>query len=97
MGGMLFSPRRPDRADYRIAWLSVAGKWRRLGVGRVLVQHACDLVDPPAMMTVVTFGEDIEPGRPARSLYERLGFRPAESQPPGADGGSRQLFRRVWQ
>jgi ribosomal protein S18 acetylase RimI-like enzyme len=41
IGGMLFSPRRPDRPEYRIGWLAVAERWRCRGVGRLLVEHAC--------------------------------------------------------
>ena len=93
-GGMLFSPRRSDRPEYRIGWLSVAERCRRHGVGLLLVQHAIDLVEPPAVMIVDTFGEDVEPGRPARRLYERMGFHPAELPHVGAEGGSRQLYRR---
>jgi len=94
VGGMLFSPCRPDRPEYRISWLSVAERCRRGGVGRLLVQHAFILVEPPAVLAVGTFGEDLQPGRPARQLYERMGFHPAELLPPGRDGGSRQVYRR---
>jgi GNAT superfamily N-acetyltransferase len=72
----------------------VAEPWRRRGVGRLLVEHALSLGEPPATVTVETFGVDVEPGRPARRLYERLGFRPAEALPPGPEGGARQLYRR---
>src|SRR5258708_9400301 len=40
MGGMLFSPCRPNRPKYRIGWLALADRWRRRGVGRRLVEHA---------------------------------------------------------
>src|SRR6266851_1229552 len=46
MGGMLFSPRRPDRLEYRIGWLTVAERWRRRGIGRLLVEHAVSLIVP---------------------------------------------------
>ncbi len=94
VGGMLFSPGRSDRPEYRIGWLSVAERCRRHGVGRLLVEHAFGLVKPPAVMTVETFGEEVEPGWPARRLYERMGFHPAELLPPGPEGGSRQTYRR---
>jgi GNAT superfamily N-acetyltransferase len=96
LGGLLFSPARPDRPEYRIGWLSVAERSRRLGVGTALVRRVFELVVPPATLSVITFGEDIEPGRAARRFYERLGFRAAEAAPNGPEGGSRQVFRRAF-
>jgi GNAT superfamily N-acetyltransferase len=95
-GGILFSPGRPDRPENRIGWLSVAASWRRQGVGRRLVEHVFGLVAAPAVLAVVTFGEETEEGRPARKFYERLGFQPAEPAPRGPEGGSRQVYRRVF-
>src|SRR5919199_1654030 len=57
-------------------------------------RHAFALVAPPATLSVVTFGEDVEPGRAARRFCERLGFRAAEAAPDGPEGGSRQVYRR---
>jgi ribosomal protein S18 acetylase RimI-like enzyme len=94
LGGLLFSRARPDRPEYRITWLVVAERGRRCGVGTALIRHAFGLIAPPATLTVVTFGEDIEPGRAARRFYERMGFQAAESAPNGPEGGSRQVFRR---
>jgi GNAT superfamily N-acetyltransferase len=93
MGGLAFSARRPL---YRIGWLSVAARWRRAGVGRMLVESMLEQIQPPAEVLVTTFGEDIEAGRPARALYESLGFHAAEPAPIGPEGGSRQIFRRVF-
>jgi ribosomal protein S18 acetylase RimI-like enzyme len=89
-GGLLFSPRPPR---HTIGWLAVARRWRRQGVGRMLVGHACGLVQPPAELVVITFGEDNAAGQPARRFYRRLGFQPAEQAPAGPEGGSRQVFR----
>ncbi len=94
LGGLLFSPRRADWAEYRIGWLSVAERWRRRGVAQRLVEHTFTLVERPATLAVVTFGEAVEPGRAARRFYERLGFVAAEEAPPGPEGGARQVFRR---
>lgn len=94
LGGVLFSPARPDRPEYRIGWLAVAERSRRLGVGTALVEHVFGLVAPPAILSVVTFGEDIEAGRAARRFYEQMGFRAAEAAPIGPEGGSRQVYRR---
>jgi GNAT superfamily N-acetyltransferase len=93
MGGMLFSPRRPNRPKYRIGWLAVAERWRRRGVGRRLVEHAFRQVRRPATISVVTFGDDVDSGKPARLLYERIGFSPAELAPIGPKRGSRQVYR----
>ena len=93
MGGMLFSPGRPNRPKYRIGWLAVAERWRRRGVGRRLVEHALRQVKRPATISVVTFGDDVDSGKPARLLYERIGFSPAELAPIGPEGGSRRVYR----
>ena len=92
IGGLLFSSHRPI---YRIGWLAVATGWRGQGVGELLVRHVLALVQPPAEVGVVTFGEDFAAGRPARRFYERLGFVAAELTSPGPDGGSRQVYRLV--
>jgi GNAT superfamily N-acetyltransferase len=94
LGAMLFSLARPERPEDRIVWLAVAARGRRRGIGTLLGEHACGLVASPGVLSVVTFGEDNVPGRPARRLYERLGFQPAEAAPNGPEGGSRQVFRR---
>jgi GNAT superfamily N-acetyltransferase len=94
LGGLLLSPARPDRPEYRIGLLVVGRAWRRHGIGRLLVEHALGLVEPLASVSVVTFGDDSEAGRVAGRFYERLGFRPAGPVPPGPEGGSRRVFRR---
>jgi len=91
MGGLLFSPHPPR---YTIGWLAVAAAWRRQGVGQALLIYVCGLVVPPAEMDVTTFGQDNVAGRPARLLYQRLGFHAAELAPRGPEGESRQVFRR---
>lgn len=90
LGGLLFSAKPPQ---YRIGWLAVAEGCRRQGVGSLLVAHALSLVEPPAEVTVTTFGEDNPAGHPARRLYERFGFEPAELASNGPEDGTRQLFR----
>lgn len=89
-GGILFHARPPE---YRIGWLSVAGKWRRQGVGTLLVKHLLSLVEPPAEVIVKTFQEGVEAGRPARQFYEKLGFRPAEQVAVGPGRQPCQVFR----
>ncbi len=92
MGAILFSAKHAP--SYSINWLSVAQRRRRLGVGRRLVRHVFALVRPPAHISVITFGEDIAAGQPARRFYEQMGFVAAERAPAGPEGGSRQVFRR---
>lgn len=41
--------------------------------------------------------EDIAAGQPAWRFYEQLGFSAADPAPNGPDGGSRQVFRRVFE
>jgi predicted N-acetyltransferase YhbS len=51
--GLLFSTRH--HPVNQIGWLAVSEKWRRFGVGKALVMHACGLVSPPAEVIVTTF------------------------------------------
>lgn len=90
LGGLLWSAHPPR---YRIGWLAVTTHVRRHGVGRQLVAVALDWVVLPAIVEVVTFGDDNREGLPARRFYLALGFVPAEAAPPGPEGGSRELFR----
>jgi GNAT superfamily N-acetyltransferase len=90
LGGLLFSPHPPL---YRISWLAVTEHARHQGHGARLLQHALVQVTPPATISVVTFGADNPAGAPARILYTRFGFTPAEMTTPGVDGSSRQVFR----
>jgi ribosomal protein S18 acetylase RimI-like enzyme len=92
MGALLFSATHAPH--YKIGWLAVALRWRRRGVAHALVLHCFRLVRPPAELSVVTFGEDNLAGRPARQLYERLGFQAKEAAPNGPEGGTRQVFLR---
>ena len=89
-GGLLFSAHPPD---YRLGWFAVAARARRRGVGRRLASHALGLCARPARVSVVTWGEDVAWGQPARRFYESLGFRSAEMTEPAADGTTRQVYR----
>ncbi len=92
MGALLFSATHAPH--YTIGWLAVAQRWQRQGVAQMLVEHCFRLIQPPAELSVVTFGADTLAGRPARRFYERMGFQAAEAAPNGPEGGSRQVFRR---
>jgi GNAT superfamily N-acetyltransferase len=90
LGGLLFSHHRPPHYDIR--WLVVTADRRGAGVGEELVAHAVRAwVQPPAVVSVVTFGPD-HPGARSRRFYTRLGFDPVEAVEPGPEGGSRQRF-----
>jgi GNAT superfamily N-acetyltransferase len=91
-GALLFSATRAP--DYRIGWLAVAQRWRRSGIAQALVEHCFGLIQPPAELSVITFGEDNLAGRPARRFYEHMGFHSAEAAPNGPEGGTRRVYRR---
>lgn len=94
LGGILISTK--DAPRYKIGWLAVSAHARGNGAATVLVQHVLDLFQTPAEVSVVTFGEDMEGGLPARKLYEKFGFVPQEENlPDGPEGGSRQLYKLV--
>jgi GNAT superfamily N-acetyltransferase len=92
MGALLFSANHAPH--YTIGWLAVGQRWRRQGAARALVERCFRLIQPPAELSVVTFGEDTVAGRPARRFYERMGFQAAETAQNGPEGGTRQIFRR---
>jgi len=92
LGALLFSARHAPH--YKISWLAVAQRWRRQGVAHALVEHCFQLIQPPAELSVVTFGADNAAGRAARQFYQRLGFHAAETAPDGPEGGTRQVYRR---
>lgn len=93
-GAIMFSPSPPE---YKIGWLAVAGRWRRRGVGRLLVEHVLAQVVPPASVRVITFSEGEPEGLPARFFYESMGFRPAGVQPTsGPRGGPAQIYLRCF-
>jgi len=91
LGGLLFST--SGAPAYRIGWLAVAERARRLGIGRRLVERALALVASPATVEVITFAGEQAGGEAARQLYTSMGFVPAEltRQPPGDE--PRQVFR----
>lgn len=94
LGGLLVSAKPPT---CHLQWLVVSEQTRGQGVGRALVNEAIRRFAPkPGTIEVVTFGAE-HPGADtsgARVFYERLGFTPAETAPPGPEGGSRQVYRK---
>jgi ribosomal protein S18 acetylase RimI-like enzyme len=92
LGAILFSATHAPH--YKINWLAVSKRRRRRGVARALVEHCFALIQPPAVLSLVTFGPDNQAGWPARQFYERMGFHSAEAAPNGPEGGTRQVYRR---
>jgi len=89
LAGLLFSMHPPQ---YKIGWLTVAERVRRRGFGRCLLEHALTRIEPPAEVSVVTFGPDNPEGEGARRFYEALGFTARELADPGPEGEGRQVF-----
>ena len=57
-----------------IRWLAVRRAARGRGVGRLLVEAAIVRMSAALTISLDTFREDLAEGRPARRLYERMGF-----------------------
>lgn len=88
VGAALLSPE--DR-PHHIHWLAVRSDQRRRGVGHTLLSAILERW-PTGPIEVVTFDRHAPGGEPARSLYERFGFRCAGAAEPAPDGGKRDLF-----
>jgi len=94
LGGILISTK--NAPSYKIGWLAVSERARKRGTASALMKHVLEQFQSPAEVSVVTFGEDVEGGLPARRLYEKFGFAPQEEPVPnGTEGGSRQLFKLI--
>jgi len=87
LGGMLLGGAAPEGW---IRWLAVRSSARGRGLGHVLVAEAIRRFSGFATVSLDTFREDNEGGRPARRLYERMGFNPGPLI--GADGVLRQRY-----
>lgn len=94
LGGILISTK--NAPSYKIGWLAVSERARNKGAASALMKHVLEIFQSPAEVLVVTFGEDVEGGLPARRLYEKFGFMPQEEPVSnGPEGGSRQLFKLI--
>ncbi|MCR8645544.1 GNAT family N-acetyltransferase [Paenibacillus sp. N1-5-1-14] len=92
LGAMLFNTAHAP--TFKIGWLAVSSQAKKTGVATALMDHVMQLISPPAEVTVITFGEDIPDGQPARRLYQKFGFLPIDEPiPNGPEGGSRQKFQ----
>lgn len=92
LGGVLLSPQPPQ---YEIAWLAVAERVRRQGVGSALLQHVLGQIAPPAEITLVTFAAGQQGSEAARAFYARFGFVAAEDGPRNPGGHATQVYRCV--
>lgn len=86
-GGMLLGGASPHGW---IRWLAVRSSTRRMGIGRCLVQAAIDRLAGASTISVDTFCEENIAGRPARRLYERMGFLPTTISE--VEGQARQRY-----
>ncbi|MEK8131347.1 GNAT family N-acetyltransferase [Paenibacillus filicis] len=94
LGGILFSS--VGAPSYKIGWLVVSSRARNKGIASELLKHVLKCVNVPAEISVITFGDDIPDGQPARRLYQKFGFEPQDEPiPNGPEGGSRQKFKLV--
>ena len=84
MGALMLSAEPPI---YRIGWLAVAQKWRRHGVGKLLVEHVFGLVKPPAEVIVTTFAENDKLGQEAVLFYKNMGFKKSRTVSVRAPSG----------
>ena len=91
-GGLLLGGEAPD---HWIRWLAVRCSARGKGIGATLVEDAMARCSPPCTISLATFGADNAQGKPARSLYQRLGFVAGKMLPRGPEGGTRQRFTLV--
>lgn len=91
-GGLLLGGQAPD---HWIRWLAVRRSARGQGIGEALVEEAMARCPAPCTISLATFGADNAQGKPARELYQRLGFLAGEMLARGPEGGTRQRFTLV--
>ncbi len=58
-----------------ISWFAVFEKHRGKGIGSELLERALNDLDSKIEISVITFREDNEAGKPARRLYQKFGFK----------------------
>jgi GNAT superfamily N-acetyltransferase len=88
LGAAIWNP-----AAREIAWLAVAERHRRTGVGSCLLRAIFGLAGP-GPISVVTFGSETPAGRKARLFYEAAGFLYVGSGSNESAASRRDLFLR---
>jgi len=63
----------------RITWFGVLEKYRNMGIGSKLLEMAIKELDSKKEITVETYRENFEPGKPAKYVYKKYGFKETES------------------
>ena len=76
-----------------IAWLAVAERHRRTGVGSCLLRAMFEVAGS-GPVSVVSFRSDAPGGRPARLFYEAAGFRRAGPATDETAPSPREVFVR---
>jgi len=74
-----------------IRWLAVRRAARGQGIGQRLVEAAVERMGDARTISLDTFRDELVEGRPARRLYERMGF--AAGPLVEANGAPRQRYR----
>jgi ribosomal protein S18 acetylase RimI-like enzyme len=88
IGAAIWSPERRQ-----IAWLAVAERHRRTGVGSCLLRAIFEVAGL-GPLSVVTFESGAPGGRPARLFYEAAGFRRVGRAMDETASSARDLFVR---
>lgn len=78
----------------KISWFAVLKKYRSMGIGSKLLEYAINELDSRNEIFVTTFREEYEEGKPARHVYQKLGFEDYDVN-TFHHGQPRSLMRRM--
>jgi len=82
-----------SRTYNRITWLGVFEKYRSKGVGSKLLEIALRQLDKTKEITVTTYRDEYNPGKPARHVYHKFGFVDFDNTVFDDQGNPRCLMR----